>query len=161
MKAAWKWLCLRMLCLPWMDNWTCIVRIVEIHCWLGCEAVLYPLYCILHRTTAHARAGYSGVIRESLDGLTGAPKDNIKAVINSTLDVFLWIVEKPRRVAPRSFAKLFDHQFCKISASGDLPFKVRSPGHFGWHDVKLLFCVFVVSPEPQVMTELFKIWRML
>ena len=50
---------------------------------------------------------------------------------------------KPLRVAPRNFAWLFIYQFCVLCVSGDLvPFKVRSPGHLEWLDVKSLFHIY-------------------
>ena len=70
---------------------------------------------------------------------------------------FSLIAEKPRRVAPRNVAWIFIYQFFVLCVSGDLlPFKVKSPGHLEWPVVKSLFCIFIVVPEPQLMTNHFE-----
>ena len=74
---------------------------------------------------------------------------------------FSEIAEKPRRVAPRNLAWLFPHQFRTWCASFDLlHLKVRSPGHFEWHDLEPLFCSFATVSQLQLMTERFESCRM-
>ena len=67
---------------------------------------------------------------------------------------------KPRRVAPQNFACLFIYQFCVLCVKiGLLTFKVLSPGHLEWPDVKSLYCIFIAVSEPQFMTKHFETRR--
>ena len=86
--------------------------------------------------------------------LTHAPTGG--GLISAPLRFFMNNGKTAARSAVK-FCKTIHPSILHDSVSGDLlPFKVRSPSHLEWPTSSLI-CVFVATPEPQVMTELLKV----
>ena len=85
--------------------------------------------------------------------ITFHPTHRRGADISPLFWCFSWITEKSRSVAPRNFAWLSIHQFCVMSASGDLlPFKVRWDDPTSSHFLRLCRCARAAGDDQTFYT---------